>query len=141
MRFKSFVTSGVAVLLCGLLSMVIVTNSKQASAEQEAPPQHPPSLQLYLRINEAKKIAGQQIKDLDPKSLWQGSIAPYYSSRRSGLATGTVISFTVAGTHRTEKLGEMVEKVIVVFPDDPKEIVTARRTRIWLREGLLGITR
>lgn len=110
------------------------------TAIAEEPIKPPVDSQALLTfLEQAKDLAVQTIDGVKKTDLIHGYLTPYYASRKNSQPSGSLVSFTVRETHRKEKLGEMEDRIIVIFHDEKEPEV--KRIQIWLNQGIVGATR
>jgi hypothetical protein len=97
------------------------------------------SSSLSALIQHAKKLAITQMPDIPPKSYSKGSVSVYFASRTSGTPDGVMVSFPIRGSHRTEKLGEMEDRIIVILYDDTARKADVKKISRWLYEDSIAL--
>ncbi len=97
------------------------------------------SSSLSALIQRAKELAFAQMPDIPPKSYSKGSVSVYFASRTSGTPDGVMVSFPIRGSHRTEKLGEMEDRIIVIFHDDTTRKPDVKKISRWLYEDSIAL--
>jgi len=107
------------------------------AAEPLTSPVDTQSLQVFL--DQARNLVVEKIDGVKPTDLRSPYLAPYYASRTSDSPAGTLVCFTVRGSHRKEERGEMEDRILVIFREEREPEV--KRIQIWLSEGIIGATR
>ena len=97
------------------------------------------STQLELFMKSAKDIALRKLPDIPAKDYSRGSISPFYSSRMNSIPSGVMVEFPIRGSHRVEKLGEIEDRVIIIYLDDNKSEPEVKRIRAWLNENSMPL--
>ena len=92
------------------------------------------SSNLSALIQHAKELAIAQMPDIPSKIYSRGSVSEYFASRMSCIPDGVMVSFLIRGSHRTEKLGEMEDLIIVIIHDHDARKPEIKKVSRWLNE-------
>lgn len=122
--------------MLGVLSVCLFIFTVGAS---EPRTQTPSSATLSALIDQARKLALTQLPDIPAKSYSKPSVSVYFASRTSGTPDGIMVSFPIRGSHRTEKLGEMEDRIVVIFYDDTTRKPQVKKISRWLNEDSMTL--
>jgi hypothetical protein len=114
------------------LVVVLCLTLEAVAGEPIAPPIDSYELKRFLA--QARDLAVKKTEGVDPADLTDGYLTPYYPSRKSVMPGGSLVSFTVRGSQRQEKLGESEDRILVIFPDGGEPEV--KQITVLLRDGL-----
>ena len=98
------------------------------------------SSDLVALVLRAKNLAAASFPDIPTKNLSGGYVSVFHASRMSALPDGVMVSFPIRGSHRTEKLGEMEDRIIVILHDDAAKKPDVKRVSRWLYEDSIALT-